>query len=401
MNLTELKKVQSELLDFVNKFKFLLGRAERVYWCEKYLAGLLLNGERKSIQPMAERIHGNEQAMQQFVNQSPWSHEEVQLNLIHVLTKKLPRKDGVLILDDTSLPKKGKESIGVAHQYCGALGKVANCQSIVSLHYAQIEGEHFPLLGEIYLSQDWVKDEVRLKRCGVPARRYEFKKKWELACELIDRLPAELSYEAIVFDAGYGEIREFLRTLDEREKIFVAQIPESHSFWPIDISVQHNKYKRGRPRQYDEVSNKSLKPLSAKKWRIELENTKKRWHKIKLPLNSKKFVEVMAIRVKEVISQAFYRPGTERWLMIERLGEGSYKYYVCNASKNTSIRQMVQWSHQRWKIEQGYQQLKEELGLDHFEGRSWLGLHHHLTLCFMAYDFLILIRQKYLKKKTI
>lgn len=251
------------------------------------------------------------------------------------------------------------------------------------------------------MPDNWIKNPNELKRCGVPERRFEFKKKWELACDLLDKIPREISYDAIIFDAGYGEIREFLGCLDKRNQIFVAQIPESHSFWPIDIAINVKRSKVGRPRQYEEVADKMLKPLSAKKWRIQLENEKRKWTKIKLPLASKKFTEVIAIRVKEVISQAFYRPGIERWLLIEKLGDGTYKYYVCNASTNVPLKQMIHWAHERWKVEQGYQQLKEELGLDHFEGRSWRGLHHHITLCFMAYAFLILLRQDTFKKKKL
>ena len=402
MKLNRLSKIQGQLSNFVSEFKEILGRSERSHWCKMYLSGLLLDGERKSIQPMSERlVGGDEQAMQQFVNQSPWCHEKVQLHLANFLIKKLRTKKGILVLDDTSLPKKGNTSVGVARQYCGALGKVANCQSIVSWHYVQKQGEHFPIFGEIYLPEDWIKNPDKLKRCGVPERRFEFKKKWELACDLLDKMPPGLSYEAIVFDAGYGEIREFLKCLDQREEIFVAQIPESHSFWPIDIATNNNQSKIGRPRQYEEVADKMLKPLSAKKWRIELENEKRKWTRIKLPLVSNKFTEVIAIRVKEVISQAFYRPGAERWLIIEKIANGTYKYYVSNAPIDTSLKQMMQWVHERWKIEQGYQQLKEELGLDHFEGRSWMGLHHHITLCFMAYAFLILLRQSHFKKKQI
>jgi len=402
MNLNQLTKTRNQLIDFVGQFRKPLGRSERLHWCQMYLSGLLLDGERKSIQPMAERLPGgNEQAMQQFISQSPWCHEETQDHLIHYIVKKLPPQKGILVLDDTSLPKKGSDSIGVGHQYCGALGKISNCQSIVSWHYVQEKGEHLPLSAELYLPNHWTKDPERLKRYGVPPRRFPFKKKWELARDLLDKVPTNILYDAIVFDAGYGEIREFLSCLDKRKQVFVAQIPESHSFWPIDIAIHAKQHKTGRPRQHGEVSDKALKPLSARKWRIQLEQEKEQWKKIRLSLISKKSTQVLAIRVKEVISQAFYRPGVERWLLIEKMDDGAYKYYVSNASIDVSAKQMIGWAHERWKIEQGYQQLKEELGLDHFEGRSWRGLHHHITLCFMAYAFLILLRQKHFKKKQI
>lgn len=399
MRLNELKAAQKQLLTFVDEFKTFLGRRERVHWCWMYLSGLLLNGERKSIQPLAERLPGgNEQALQQFVNQSPWVHEQVQLHLTEFLAKHLKVKRGILVLDDTSLPKKGHHSVGVSHQYCGALGKIANCQSLVTWHYVESKGEHFPVLGELYLPQAWTKERKRLKQAGVPSHRFAFKRKWELALELLTQIPlATLPYEAIVFDAGYGEIREFLQELDKRNQTFVAQIPESHGFWPLDVAVNTQQPKKGRPRRYEAIADKTHKALSAKHWRVKVLAEKHLWQKIKLPLNSKKVTQVIALRVREVIQQAYYRPGIERWLLIEKQGK-DYKYYVSNASLATPVKQMVLWAHERWKVEQGYQQLKEELGLDHFEGRSWRGLHHHVTLCFMAYAFLVLLKNRGLKK---
>jgi SRSO17 transposase len=404
MDLRELKATQQKLKKFVEEFKGFLGRSERVHWCQLYLSGLLLDGERKSIQPIAERLPGgNEQAMQQFVNQSPWDHEGIQLQLAQylafVFSGKKKKRSGVLVLDDTTLPKKGNHSVGVSRQYCGALGKVANCQSIVTWHYVGRESEHFPIVGELYLPENWTQDKRRLKRCRVPKKRFSFQKKWELANDLLKKIPKEsLPYEAIVCDAGYGEIKEFLRVLDEEGQVFLAQVPESHGFWPKDVALYEKQPKVGRPRKFPEVRNKALKPLSAKRWRIKLQEEGLRWKTIKLPLASKRRTRAIAIRVKEVITQAYYRPGKEFWLIIENYAEDQYKYYVSNASVKTSLKKMILWAHERYKVEQGYQQLKEELGLDHFEGRSWQGLHHHMTLCFMAYGFLLLLKQQQVKK---
>jgi len=307
-----------------------------------------------------------------------------------------------LVLDDTSLPKKGKFSVGVAPQYCGALGKIANCQSIVTWHYSEIGKEHFPIVGELFLPQLWTKNKKKLKAAKVPDDRFNFLKKWQLALRLLDNISKDnMSFEAVVFDAGYGEVREFLKELDLRCLHFVAQIPETHSFWPIDTPVNFTNNALGRQRKYPEVASKELKPLSAKRWLEKLVQENVRWKKIKLNLKSKKYSEVISVRVRETISQAFYRPGPERLLVIEKIGSGQYKYYVSNVSEDISVDQVVLWSHERWKVEQGYQQLKEELGLDHFEGRSWPGLHHHITLCFMAYGFLILLKHEAKGKKNL
>jgi SRSO17 transposase len=394
VKLAELQAVEKQLETFVEEFAPELGRAERRYWGKQYVVGLLLDGERKSIEPLAQRVPGgNEQALQQFVNQSPWAHEPVQTKLYRRLVQRSGPGKGVLVLDDTTLPKKGTHSVGVAPQYCGALGKVANCQAIVTWHYSGAR-MHFPLLGELYLPQSWTTAPAKLRQAGVPSTRWQFQEKWKLALELLDQLRPELPYEAIVTDAGYGEIRPFLHALDDRQQLFVVQIPESHCFWPAMIALEEQGKPGGRPRRFPRIADPQAQPLSAKAWRQQAEAGKRRWRKITLSLQRKKTVAVVAVRVRETTTQAWRRPGPERWLLIERHRDGSYKYYLSNAPRPTAVKQMIGWAHHRWKIEQGYQQLKEELGLDHFEGRSWRGLHHHLTLCFLAYGFLQLLRQK-------
>jgi len=258
---------------------------------------------------------------------------------------------------------------------------------------------HFPLLGELYLPQAWTADRQRLRQAGVPSTKWEFQEKWKLALELLDQFRAEVSYEAIVMDAGYGEIRPFLHALDEREQLFVAQIPESHCFWPATIALETRAKPGGRSRRFPMIADPCAQPLSAKAWRERADAGKLRWQKVTLPWQRKKTVAVAAVRVRETISQAWRRPGPERGLFIERHRDGTCQYYLSNVPVQTSVKQLLGWAHQRWKIEQGYQQLKEELGLDHFEGRSWRGLHHHLTLCFLAYGFLQLLRQK--KKRPV
>lgn len=391
MELADYEKIERELFDFVEHFRPLLGRRDRADWCEKYLCGLMLEGERKSIQPMSERVPGgDEQAMQQFVNQSPWDSVVIQDALWHYTLQRHQLPKGVLILDDTALPKKGKHSVGVARQYCGALGKIANCQSVVSWHYAS-EHVHFPCVGELYLPEEWTKDLPRMKKVGVPQRRFDFQKKWQLALDLLDRITS-ISYHVITMDAGYGECREFLKELDAREEKFIAQIPESHGFWPLDIELNEKNLEQGRTRQYPQIKDRSQKARSAKQWAQWLEKNAK-WKSITLPLQTPKTVEVCEIEVWETTSGAYYRPGPKRRLIIQKNANGEIKYFVSNLDKGISLKQVVLWANERWKIEQGYQQLKEELGLDHFEGRSWNGLHHHITLCFMAYVFLLGIKK--------
>src|ERR1044072_4078352 len=192
MKISQLKSLEKQLSDFVEQFAPVLGRSERRYWCKLYLTGLLLDGDRKSIEPMATRLPGgNEQCLQQFVNQSAWHHDSIQRQLLRLLIKRFGQSPGVLALDDTSLPKKGQHSVGVARQYCGALGKVANCQSVVTWHFTNSKGAHFPLLGQIYLPESWTSDPQRMKRAGVPEEKRAFRKKWQIALQLLEEMADE------------------------------------------------------------------------------------------------------------------------------------------------------------------------------------------------------------------
>lgn len=200
MTARQIMVVRQQLQDYVEEFAEELGRSERRHWCGKYLEGLLREGERKSIEPLARRVGGDDQALQQFVNQSPWDHDAVMFRL-RALMRPRATKGGVLVLDDTSLPKQGRHSVGVARQYCGALGKIANCQSVVTWQWVGPR-VHWPLAARLYLPAEWTEDPSRMARAGVPPDRQVFKEKWRIALDLFDEIKPQLpAYQALVFDA--------------------------------------------------------------------------------------------------------------------------------------------------------------------------------------------------------
>jgi SRSO17 transposase len=209
----------------------------------------------------------------------------------------------------------------------------------------------------------------------------------------------------LLFDSGYGAIREFLHELDDRDEKFIAQIPESHFFWDAKVQVMEpNPNGMGRPASVNHlhVKDPKAKSLSAKQWKDKLMGRKAGWKSFRLThLHEPRTTRAIAMRVRESVrsSGTCRRAGSQvRWLIIEQLEDGTFKYYLSNLPENTKLKKMMKLAHTRWPVEQGYQQLKEELGLDHFEGRSWLGLHHHVTLCFMAYDFLCILQHERIKK---
>lgn len=399
MTAKQVAVIRQQLQGFVEEFAQELGRSERRHWCGKYLEGLLREGERKSIEPLAARVGGDDQALQQFVNQSPWEHAAV----LHRLRQQMGRRaqdGGVLVLDDTSLPKQGRHSVGVARQYCGALGKIANCQSIVTWHWTGA-GLHWPLAAQLYLPAEWTDDPARMNRAGVPAEAQRFREKWRIALALFDEMKPQLpAYEAIVFDAGYGVVQPLLAELEKREEPYLAQVPGNLAAWPAEAVATLQPARRGRPRQHAIVRDPAVRPLSMVAWRDQLLQEPKRWAQVPLPRADTASVRAVAVRVQASQRASRWRqPGVTRWLLIEQLGDKTFKYYLSNLPVGTPLAKLVRLAHQRWAIEQGYQQLKEELGLDHFEGRSWRGLHHHLTLCFLAFCFLTRLRSS--KKTTL
>ena len=388
----DLRKTLGAVQEFVSMFTEDFGRKEREKCCDQYITGLLLPGERKSIEPLSRRVAGSDvQSLQQFVNQSPWDYEAVLKKLALVVSQKFRLRSGIIVLDDTPLRKKGHHSVGVAPQYCGTVGAVANCQSVVTLH-AIADKIHFPFACQLYLPKEWTDDRVRMKRAGVPDENQSFEEKWRIALQLLQKYTTPFKPECLLFDAGYGEIRPFLAELDRLNVPFVGQVPLSHSFWPVQSQLDKTTKATGRPRKFPAIANKKNKALTAEKWSQSLTD----WKTIRLSSGQK--ISCACIRVFEATAGAYYRPGPERWLLIAKCSDGKTRYFVSNFPLTTSIKTLASYAFSRWKIEQGYQQLKEELGLDHFEGRSWNGLHHHLTVCFMTYAFLLCWRQS--KKKS-
>lgn len=388
MRQKDFQVIHRRFLGFIEEFKPVFQRQDRMTRCSQYLSGLILEGERKSIEPMALRL-GNvsSRSLQDFMVEGLWDADELMGSLVSRTFSKFS-ENGILVLDDTALPKQGKHSVGVAPQYCGVLGKVANCQSLVSWHWVG-KNTHVPMNARLYLPEAWTADKKRLKSAGVPKEYQKFKKKWQIALDLLDTITGKRTPDCVVFDAGYGEIPAFCRTLDERKLPFIGQIPDRMGFWPEDMKVDTNPSrvgKLGRPYKHPKVLDEDSKPKRAKLFAKDLNGQKHRWSKVKT--RAGQVVDFCAVRVRQAQSQSFVCPGPERWLLIERLDDGGFKYYVSNLPDDTSIERLVYFAKSRWKIEQGYQQLKEELGLDHYEGRRWSGLHHHIALCFMAFHFL-------------
>ena len=376
-------------------------RIDQCLHSRTYLHGLLLDGERKSIEPLSRRVPGgNEQNLQQFINQSPWDPAPVLAAYRARMAAAFAHPDGVLVVEDTSLPKQGRHSVGGARQYCGALGKRANCQVAVSLHYATAAAD-YPLALRLYLPETWTADPARLDRAHVPPAARRFRTKWELALALLDEVRAEgLLHAVVVADAGYGVVGEFRAGLEARHEYYLVGLSgEEVVLTEPPRWVPHRPARaRGRPATQAYLAPDQV-PIPLRDLAVRLARTRVCWRTGTKGTLEAEFAWVRVWPVHrwpnglpaEAIPTA---ESTARWLLVEWRADGTIKYALSNLPADTPLERAVAWWKERWQVERGYEQLKDELGLDHFEGRSWPGFQHHTTMTFLAYGFLALERQQ-------
>ena len=373
------KRLEQFLVDLLEP----IGRRERRHWGAVYVRGLLLEGERKSIEPMARRLpDGNEQALQQLVGQSPWAWAPVWERLARRMVREL-EPEAVWAIDDSGFPKQGRHSVGVARQYSGTLGKTANCQVAVSLHEVCRQGA--AVLGwRLYLPESWSADGPRRALAGIP-EAVKFRRKWELALELIDQARKwGLAARIVVADAGYGNVTAFREALEQRNLPYAVGVQSSTGVW-----LMRRRQPAGRPASA--LPDGPPQPVAVKAAAQQAAG----WKQVRWREGSRGWLEsrFWAGRVRAAHGfQEGRAPGKELWLLVEWPEQSSEpsKYFLCDLPATSTLRRLVQVTKSRWQIEQNYQQLKEELGLDHYEGRSWNGWHHHVTLVMLAHAFLTL-----------
>lgn len=378
---------QKRLDRWLEPFLDALGNKRRRLWAPLYIFGLLMPGDRKSMQPISSRVAPKEvEQIQHFVSTSCWDTAPVEEVLCHKVDEMLGGESSFLIVDDTSLPKKGTHSVGVAHQYCGALGKQANCQCLVSLTLAN-DDVPAPIALRLFLPQTWTKDPERCKRAKVPPD-VPYRPKWKIALEEIDRIrTAGVRFVCVLADAGYGMCAEFRQGLTARDLAWAVGILSTQNMYPANVKVSMPTGKVGRPRIHPKVGTA---PCSAEKF-IEQYGRFRRvtWREGTKGKLSGNFA-IVRVRPADGVEAAMgvHLPGDPAWLVCERLDNGDKKFSLVNLPASASRQEIVGAIKARWACEQAHQQMKEELGLDHFEGRSWFGLHHHAVLTMIAFAFL-------------
>jgi SRSO17 transposase len=373
---------------WLDPFLEVLGDKRRRVWAPLYILGLLLPGERKSMQPISSRVAPKDaEQIHHFVATSPWDAAPLEEVLCQKVDEMLGGESSFLIVDDTGLPKKGKESVGVAHQYCGALGKQANCQCLVSLTLAR-DDVPAPIALRLYMPQTWTKDRARCEAAKVPDT-IGYRPKWQIALDEIDRVRAAgVRFGGVLADAGYGVCAEFRKGLTSRKLAWAVGILSTQNMYTANVKISMPaRRKAGRPRVHPKVS---AAPCSAERFIEEHGRFRKvTWREGTKGALSGNFA-IVRVRPADGAEAAngVHLPGDPAWLVCELLDNGDKKFSLVNLPASASQQEIVGALKARWSCEQAHQQMKEELGLDHFEGRSWSGLHHHAVLTMIAFAFL-------------
>jgi len=398
----------AKLADYQRYMKYLceaLGHQDRHVGFSDYSRGLMLPIERKSVEPLAahidpEHVSAKHQSLHHLVADSEWSDVAVVGRVREWVMPRLGVGGGCYwIVDDTGFPKKGTHSVGVARQYCGQLGKQDNCQVAVSLSLASERGS-VPIDWRLYLPEKWAKDRRRRKKAGVPTA-VKFLTKPEIALEQIQAAKAAgVPIGIVLADAGYGNETAWREALDEMELEYCVGVQSVTTVWAAGAGPVPPKAKNkiGRPAtRWRRVPGST--PLSVK----ELAETlpPQRWRTVgwregtNEPLSSR--FAAVRVRAAHRDDKGLRAPRAEQWLLIEWPVDQAEptKYWLSTLPATTPLVKLVRTAKMRWRIERDYQELKQEFGLSHYEGRGWRGFHHHATLCIAAYGFLLADRLKH------
>ena len=382
---------REELGRFLKPFLARLGHKARRRMCPLYVSGLIGPGDRKSIQPMAERLAlGDYDQLHHFIAAGAWDVAPLETELLVQADKLVGNRDAVLVVDDTAIAKKGTHSVGVAAQYASVLGKTANCQTLVSLTLARSEVPVMLAL-RLFLPESWTSKRARLERAGVPAEYRTARTKPEMVLAEIDRvIAAGVRFGCVLADAGYGLSAPFRQGLTARNLAWAVGIPRHLKVYPADVRMIWPVAKRGRPRRRhipDILSIPAEDMLANATWRtISWRTGTKGKLKARFAAVRVRVADGPPQRIKDKGQQ--HLPGDEAWLIGESRMSGEKKYYLANLPAKTDLHTLAATIKARWICEQAHQQMKEELGLDHFEGRSWQGLHRHALMTMIAYAFL-------------
>ncbi len=378
----DVRSCRTHLTRFLHRYLPLFYREEQRGHASAFVRGLLSGLERKSVEPVARQAGIPRKNLQMFVGQGAWDDEAVISEMRGHVAQELAQPDGVIVIDPSAFPKKGDLSCGVTRQWCGRQGKVDNCQLGVFLAYVSSRG-HAPLDRRLYLPQDWVDDPIRRQASHVP-EDVSYQKTWEIAAELLRRSGAEVPHGWVAGDDEFGRASEFRGLLRRRGERYVLDVPCNTTIRDLDEARPERK-PGGRGRRPEVPFRR------ADRWVAGL--AADRWTRLTIRDGQKGPVEVEAV-VARVKAKAGRRIGPQEKLMVIRTLDAvpEVTYSLSNAAVSVPLAEVVGVRAQRHRVERVFQEAKGEVGLAHYEVRSWVGWHHHVTLSFLALWFLILER---------
>jgi SRSO17 transposase len=398
MTKKDLQQALPRFTQFVRRFGPLLEDDTRAARAEAYLRGLLLDADdNKNAETIALNAYGGDPSQvrmtQHFLGQSPWPYLPLRAELVRWVDEVFGDPEGVLIVDESGVAKCGDKSVGVARQYCGATGKIDNCQIGVFLAYASRQG-HTLLDTRLYLPEkEWAQDPARREAAGVPPE-VVFRTKPQLAAELVLGPGRAIRHRWITFDEGYGKDPGFLGRLEEARERYIGEVPKSTRVWlQRPIVEEPGRGPSGRPRHKPRVRADQPAPQPVEQVAAAL--PARAWQRLVFREGTKGTQQAEFARLR-VVAERDDLPGPELWLVVERSldQQAKIKYYLSNAAPEVPLLILVQVGHTRWPVEDCFLQGKQEVGLDAYEVRSWLGWHHHMTLVMLALWFLKLETQR-------
>ncbi|MFQ5885262.1 MAG: IS701 family transposase [Thermoplasmata archaeon] len=362
-----------------------------------YLMGVLLPGKRKNMSGISRRVHLNPNIAQQFITDSPWDSEEVMATNTGTMSK-IASKEGIWIVDDTGQEKKGRKSPGVSRQYSGTLGKTGNCQVFVGCWYSipgrtrNADAVYWPTGMKLYIPEEWFEDEQRCEEARIPDD-VEFQTKPEIALDLMERArEAHVPHRATTTDTAYGTDGKFRSTLRDWKEPYVAAVTPSHiSVVPEDTPIRSagTRSEGGRPRVHPGFP-RDVRPRTADALSSEIPDED--WKEVEWSEGTKGKLSARFTRIRVRVAKKGRPTDETGWLLLERTRKGELKAYMCWGFDDATLEELVEIAHIRWVVEQGFKQMKGELGLDDFEGRKWIGWHHHAAMVMIAFSYLMLLR---------
>jgi SRSO17 transposase len=405
MDAKQIRQLRPRLKRYLEQFDDCFDRRDTRGHFPTYVEGQLSDLPRKSVEPIALKSGTPVRTLQEFLSQHCWKHDQMRDRVQQIVVRDCSGPNSVGLIDETSYVKKGEKTPGVQRQHCGAVGKQENCIVTVHLGYTR-EDFHCLLDGELYLPQSWSDDRERCRQAGIPDEMV-YRPKTEIALELYDRARQNgVKFAWLTFDEGYGGKPPFLRALDQRPQPFVGEVPVSFRVWAKRPLVTTRSYRgsgRGRPRKTPRLvaggpklqkvedllkRNRQLQQQPWQRWRVK---------------DGEKGPMVWEVKHLLIyVPDAEGLPGKPWHLLIARnaLDHTEVKYFISNAPPETTVDVLLLVAFSRWRIERCFEDDKGEIGLDHYEGRRYVGLKRHLVLSAVSLLFLAQTRESLREKKS-